>query len=63
MTVVSNISSGSLKIPSHISVLHVEQEVAGDETPALQSVLECDEKREALLREEREITLKLNSSR
>ncbi|BFZ23443.1 hypothetical protein BsWGS_26482 [Bradybaena similaris] len=61
-TLLKMLSSGSLKIPSHISVLHVEQEVAGDETPALQSVLECDEKREALLREEREITLKLNSS-
>ena len=55
--------SGQLKIPSHISVLHVEQEVTGDYTPALQSVLECDTKREGLLREEKEIAAKLNSSR
>ena len=50
-------------IPSHISVLHVEQEVAGDDTPALQSVLECDEKREALLKEEKALNAKLSSSR
>ena len=55
--------SRSLMIPSHISVLHVEQEVAGDDTPALQSVLECDEKREALLKEEKALNAKLSSSR
>lgn len=56
-------SSGNLKIPSHITVLHVEQEVVGDDTDAIQSVLESDEKREGLLKEEREITAKLHSSR
>ena len=55
--------SKSLRIPSHISMLHVEQEVVGDETEAIQSVLECDEKRESLLREERDISSKLNSTR
>ncbi len=53
--------SGQLIIPSHISVLHVEQEVTGDDTLALQSVLESDEKREALLREERELNSRLSS--
>merc|ERR1712071_524160 len=53
------ISSGQLRIPSHISILHVEQEVVGDETPALQSVLECDFKREGLLKEERELSVRL----
>lgn len=48
-------------IPSHISVLHVEQEVEGDETIALESVLECDEEREKLLREEKDISLQLSS--
>lgn len=48
-------------IPSHISVLHVEQEVEGDETIALESVLECDEEREKLLREEKAISLQLSS--
>ncbi len=54
--------SGQLVIPSHISVLHVEQEVIGDETQALQSVLESDESREALLKEEREIGEKMNAA-
>lgn len=48
-------------IPSHISVLHVEQEVEGDKTIALESVLECDEEREKLLREEKAISLQLSS--
>lgn len=52
---------GHLMIPSHISVLHVEQEVEGDETIALESVLECDEEREKLLREEKTISLQLSS--
>lgn len=32
-------------MPAHINVLHVEQEIAGDETIALQSVLDADIKR------------------
>lgn len=54
-------SSGQLRIPSHISILHVEQEVVGDETPALQSVLECDFVREGLLKREREISAAINN--
>ncbi|XP_055863987.1 ATP-binding cassette sub-family F member 3-like [Biomphalaria glabrata] len=61
-TLLKMLSSGSLKIPSHITVLHVEQEVAGDDTPALQSVLECDEKRESLLKEEKSLSSQLQSS-
>ena len=52
---------GQLRIPSHISILHVEQEVTGDDTPALQSVLECDIKREELLKREKEITAAVNA--
>ncbi|XP_053807794.1 ATP-binding cassette sub-family F member 3 isoform X2 [Vidua chalybeata] len=62
-TLLKMIASQSLRIPSHISILHVEQEVAGDETPALQSVLECDTTRESLLREERDLTAKISSGR
>ncbi|GAB1599407.1 ATP-binding cassette sub-family F member 3-like [Argonauta hians] len=58
-TVLQMISSGQLKIPSHITILHVEQEVVGDETLALQSVLESDQRRESLLKEEREINAQL----
>uniref|UniRef100_A0A672V004 ATP-binding cassette sub-family F member 3 n=1 Tax=Strigops habroptila TaxID=2489341 RepID=A0A672V004_STRHB len=62
-TLLKMIASRSLHIPSHISILHVEQEVAGDDTPALQSVLECDTTRESLLREERDLTAKVNAGR
>ncbi|XP_039569858.1 ATP-binding cassette sub-family F member 3 isoform X2 [Passer montanus] len=62
-TLLKMIASQSLRIPSHISILHVEQEVAGDDTPALQSVLECDTTRESLLREERDLTAKISSGR
>ena len=46
-------------IPGHLSILHVEQEVVGDETLALQSVLESDTVRESLLAEEISINKKL----
>ncbi|XP_078420530.1 ATP-binding cassette sub-family F member 3 isoform X1 [Cetorhinus maximus] len=60
-TLLKMMSARSLRVPSHISILHVEQEVVGDETQALQSVLECDTVRESLLKAERELTAKLNS--
>ncbi|KAK3927959.1 ATP-binding cassette sub-family F member 3 [Frankliniella fusca] len=60
-TLLRMISGGQLRIPSHISILHVEQEVVGDDTPALQSVLECDTKRENLLKREKEITAAVNA--
>ncbi|NWH78154.1 ABCF3 protein, partial [Piaya cayana] len=62
-TLLKMIASRNLRIPSHISILHVEQEVAGDETPALQSVLECDTTRESLLWEERDLMAKMNAGR
>uniref|UniRef100_A0ACB8FB56 Uncharacterized protein n=1 Tax=Sphaerodactylus townsendi TaxID=933632 RepID=A0ACB8FB56_9SAUR len=62
-TLLKMIASRSLRIPSHISILHVEQEVAGDDTPALQSVLECDTTRESLLKEEKMLTAQVNSGR
>lgn len=60
-TLLRMISNKQLKIPSHISILHVEQEVVGDDTIALQSVLECDTVRENLLRREKEITAAINN--
>ncbi|XP_053164338.1 ATP-binding cassette sub-family F member 3 isoform X2 [Hemicordylus capensis] len=62
-TLLKMMASRSLRIPSHISILHVEQEVAGDDTPALQSVLECDTTRESLLKEEKDLTARVNSGR
>merc|ERR1712137_1527493 len=41
-TLLRHISSRELPIPKNISVLHVEQEVVGDDTPVLRSVLEAD---------------------
>lgn len=60
-TLLRMISCGQLRIPSHVSILHVEQEVVGDDTPALQSVLECDTKREELLKREKEINAAVNA--
>jgi len=58
-TLLRMISEKQLMIPSHISVLHVEQEVVGDDTPAIQSVLESDIVRESLLKEEKELNARI----
>lgn len=55
-TLLKLISSRSLFIPKHITILHVEQEVAGNDTSALDAVLECDIQRESLLAEERALS-------
>lgn len=60
-TLLKMLSSRNLQFPSHITVLHVEQEVVGDDTDAIQSVLECDTVRENLLREECEIRKKIDN--
>jgi len=39
----------------------VEQEVIGDDTKAIDSVLECDTERERLLKREREINAEINN--
>ncbi len=44
-----------LRLPAGVSVLHVEQEVTGDNTLALDSVLECDTERVQLLAREGEL--------
>ncbi|XP_041418199.1 uncharacterized protein LOC495035 isoform X1 [Xenopus laevis] len=62
-TLLKMLAGRSLRVPSHISILHVEQEVAGDDTPALQSVLECDTLRESLLQEEKELNAKIGAGR
>lgn len=62
-TLLKMMASRSLRVPSHISILHVEQEVAGDDTGALQSVLECDTVRENLLKEEKELNARINAGK
>ena len=60
-TLLRMVSSAQLYIPPHLSVLHVEQEVVGDDTPAIQSVLSCDFARESLLEQEKEIQRRMDS--
>jgi ATP-binding cassette subfamily F protein 3 len=59
-TLLRAIAHKELKVPSHIRILHVEQEIAGDDTTALVSVLSADEERESLLNLEIELNVKLN---
>lgn len=54
------LASGQLVIPNHISMLSVEQEVEGDDTLVIDSVLQCDVKRTAIIEEERSIQEKIN---
>ncbi|XP_022667661.1 ATP-binding cassette sub-family F member 3-like isoform X1 [Varroa jacobsoni] len=55
-TLLKMISTRQLCLPAHVTVLHVEQEVVGDGTKALDSVLECDEERQRLLAEEKKLS-------
>ena len=50
------LEGGVCSIPFHS--IPILQEVVGDDTLALQSVLECDEEREKLLKREREMLAK-----
>lgn len=58
-TLLKMLASRNLRVPAHISILHVEQEVAGDDTAALQSVLESDTQRESLLGEEKRLNARI----
>lgn len=48
-------------IPAYLSILHVEQEMAGDDQSALDSVLSADYRRTRLLEEQEILTAKSNS--
>ncbi|KAJ9627658.1 ATP-binding cassette, regulator of translational elongation [Taxawa tesnikishii (nom. ined.)] len=58
-TLLRALSKREVAIPTHISILHVEQEITGDDTPALQAVLDADVWRKHLLREQDKITREL----
>ncbi|KAK0629109.1 P-loop containing nucleoside triphosphate hydrolase protein [Bombardia bombarda] len=58
-TLLRALSRREVPIPTHISILHVEQEITGDDTPALQAVLDADVWRKFLLREQATIVQKL----
>lgn len=60
-TFLRALASGDIKgLPRGCQVLHVEQEVVGDDTPVLQAVLECDTERAALLEEEASLMAQLH---
>ena len=54
-TLLRAIAGRELRLTSNVTILHVEQEVVGDDTTALDSVLECDEERSHLLKMEQEL--------
>ncbi|MCJ1352181.1 MAG: hypothetical protein MMC33_002165 [Icmadophila ericetorum] len=58
-TLLRALSKRELAIPTHISILHVEQEITGDDTPALQAVLDADVWRKHLLKEQEKISKQL----
>lgn len=58
-TLLRALSRRELNIPKHVSILHVEQELRGDDTKALQSVLDADVWRKQLLHEENKINERL----
>lgn len=58
-TLLRHLALREVPIPTHISVLYVEQEIVGDDTSALQSVLQADVWRHKLLTEEAELNAQL----
>ena len=58
-TLLRALSRREVAIPTHISILFVEQEITGDDTPALQAVLDADVWRKHLLKEQEKITREL----
>lgn len=60
-TLLRSISKRDLYIPPHLTVWHVEQEVTGDDTGAVDSVLEADVQRTTLLKREAELQAKMKS--
>lgn len=51
-TLLRALARREVPIPTHISILHVEQEITGDDTPAIQAVLDADVWRKILLKDE-----------
>ncbi|CAJ0577179.1 unnamed protein product, partial [Mesorhabditis spiculigera] len=59
-TLLKMISAGQLRIPPNISMLSVEQEVEGDDTKVIDSVLSSDTKRTEFLEREKVLQERLN---
>ncbi|KAI5474888.1 ATP-binding cassette, sub-family F, member 3 [Pseudohyphozyma bogoriensis] len=48
-------------VPQHITILYVQQEVIGDDTPALESVLQADVHRTRMMKEEKQLNADLQA--
>jgi ATP-binding cassette subfamily F protein 3 len=59
-TLLKAMARRELNVPTHISLLYVEQEVIGDDTPALDMVLKADVWRTHLLNEEKRLSAEIN---
>lgn len=55
-TLLRALSRREVAIPTHITILHVEQEIMGDDTSAIQAVLDADVWRKHLMAEQERIT-------
>lgn len=60
-TLLRHMAMRELPIPTNVSILYVEQEVAGDDTPALDAVLKADVWRERLIAEENRLNSELQT--
>ncbi|KAJ6000271.1 ABC transporter ATP-binding protein [Penicillium waksmanii] len=60
-TLLRALSRREVAVPTHVSILHVEQEITGDDTSAIQAVLDADVWRKHLLKEQEKITSQLNA--
>ncbi|VVT51104.1 uncharacterized protein SAPINGB_P002985 [Magnusiomyces paraingens] len=58
-TLLRALSRRELAVPKHITILHVEQEIRGDDTLALQSVLDADVWRKSLLQDQAKLNEKI----
>ncbi|KAF7319831.1 Protein gcn20 [Mycena kentingensis (nom. inval.)] len=58
-TLLRHIAMREVPIPAHITILFVEQEIVGDDTIAIDSVLKADVWRDHLLKEEASLNAKL----
>ncbi|KAI5120551.1 hypothetical protein M0805_000279 [Coniferiporia weirii] len=58
-TLLRHIALREVPVPSHITILFVEQEIVGDDTIAIDSVLKADVWRDSLLKEEATLNAKL----
>jgi len=58
-TLLRHLALREVPIPMHISVLYVEQEIVGDDTSALESVLQADVWRHKLLTDEKDLNAQL----